>query len=550
LGVSKRTKMICMKNGLKGAVVCVVFTANVVMGGAGPKSEDLPWIQMKNGHLSYGEDLAHNRIPDFSTAGYREGEAAIPDVAVKVRVDAPGSGSDGQDATGLIQDAIEGMSKLPLDADGMRGAVLLGPGVFRIAGTVNLDVSGVVLRGSGTDAQGTTLVAEGVPHAVLHIGGTGAWKEVRSRRPIVDEYVPLGAETVTVDAPDGFFAVGDRVIVQWNMTAEFIHNLGMDRIPPRRDGGNVEQWKTDMALRFDRRVVAMAKTDKGYVLKFDAPLTQPMNKADGATVWKYEFPERVSQVGVENLRSDGAAFKKAPNYNAPGAVPSTHGSFFDSIFSEFESVEDAWMRNVHVENYDNIVYVHQHGRAITVEDVEGDHIDTPIKEGSAAPFAFNVDGQQVLIQRCNVTGRLNHVWTTQARVAGPNVFRDSWAKGSELDAGPHHRWATGSLYEQLIYKGRFENFNRLNMGTGHGWAGAYNVLYNSAVDEIQVESPPGAYNWVIHSKGRQDHPETGRMGAFYESGDGMELPESLYLEQLKERLVKQGSGRQGTGIRE
>ena len=71
MGVSKRTKMICMKNGLKGAVVCVVFTANVVMGGAGPKSEDLPWIQMKNGHLSYGEDLAHNRIPDFSTAGYR-----------------------------------------------------------------------------------------------------------------------------------------------------------------------------------------------------------------------------------------------------------------------------------------------------------------------------------------------------------------------------------------------------------------------------------------------------------------------------------------------
>jgi hypothetical protein len=104
---------------------------------------------------------------------------------------------------------------------------------------VNLDVSGVVLRGSGMDADGTTLVAEGLPHAILNIGGGGAWKEVRSKRPIVDEYVPLGAETVTVDAPDGFFAVGDRVIVQWNMTEGFIHNLGMDRIPPRRDGGNM-----------------------------------------------------------------------------------------------------------------------------------------------------------------------------------------------------------------------------------------------------------------------------------------------------------------------
>jgi hypothetical protein len=30
------------------------------------------------------------------------------------------------------------------------------------------------------------------------------------------------------------------------------------------------------------------------------------------------------------------------------------------------------------------------------------------------------------------------------------------------------------------------------------------------------------------------------MGAFYESGDGLDLPESLYLEQLKERMLKQG----------
>jgi hypothetical protein len=36
------------------------------------------------------------------------------------------------------------------------------------------------------------------------------------------------------------------------------------------------------------------------------------------------------------------------------------------------------------------------------------------------------------------------------------------------------------------------------------------------------------------------------MGAFYESGDGLELPESLYLEQLKERLAK----KQGPGNRD
>jgi len=138
-------------------------------------------------------------------------------------------------------------------------------------------------------------------------------------------------------------------------------------------------------------------------------------------------------------------------------------------------------------------------------------------EGKAAPFGFEVDGQQVLMDRCNLTGRLNHVWTTQARVAGPNVFRNSWAKGEDLDAGPHQRWATGTLYEGLTLNGKFDNYNQWNLGTGHGWAGAYNVLWNSTVGEIQVESPPGAYNWVIGTKGRRISPQLGANGAFYES---------------------------------
>jgi hypothetical protein len=511
----------------------LLFAGAISTSRAGPKSQELPWVQMENGRLVYGTDSALNRIPDFSTAGYEEGEAAIPDVPVKMRVDAPAD----QDATELIQNAIEAISKLPVDARGIRGAVLLGPGTFRIAGTIRLDVSGVVLRGSGTDENGTLLVAEGLPRTLLFIGGTGEWKEVRSRRPIVDEFVPLGAQTVTVDAPDGFFSVGDRVIVQWNMTDAFIHNLGMDRIPARRDEREVRQWQTSMALRFDRSIISMKKTEKGFLLRLNAPLTQPMAKDENPVVWKYEFPGRVSQVGVENLRSDGAAFKKAPNYNNPSIPHVADGSFFDSIFSEFEAVENAWMRNVRLQSYNNLVFVDQHGRAITVEDVEGEHIDTPLKEGKAAPFAFDVDGQQVLMERCNLTGRLNHVWTTQARVAGPNVFRDSWAKGSDLDAGPHHRWATGTLYEQLTLKGRFDNYNQWNLGTGHGWAGAFNLLWNSTVDELQVESPPGAYNWVIASRGREITPQLGANGAYYESAGQFELPASLYEEQLKERLA-------------
>jgi len=500
---------------------------------AGQKMDDLPWVQVKDGHLVYGADSERNRIPDFSTAGYEEGNAPIPDVPVKMRVEAAGD----TDATERIQSAIESMSPLPQDERGIRGAVLLGPGIFRIAGTIKLDVSGVVLRGSGTEKTGTILVAEGLPRAILRIGGTGEWKEDRSRRPILDDLVPVGAQSITVDAPDHFFSVDDHIIVQWNMTEAFIHTLGMDRIPPRRDGGEVRQWPTNMALRFDRRIVAMEQKDNRYHLTLNAPLTQRMPKEDNPVVWKYNFPGRVSQVGVENLRSDGAVFRKAPNYNNPSIPHRTDGSFFDSIFSEFEAVENAWMRNVRVENYNNIVFVDAHARAITVEDVEGDHIDTPLKRSHAAPFAFEIDGQQVLMQRCNLTGRLNHVWATQARVAGPNVFRDSWAKGSDLDAGPHQRWATGTLWEQLTLKGKYDDYNQWNLGSGHGWAGAYNVLWNSTLDDIQVESPPGAYNWVIGCKGRRVSPQRGVSGAYYQSRGVSVEPASLYEEQLKLRLA-------------
>jgi len=300
--------------------VVAALVGFVCLATAGSKIPELAWVELKDGHLVYGVDSDHDRIPYFSTAGYEEGEAPIPDVAVKAHVEAAGD----RDATERIQSAIEAMSSLPADDRGIRGALLLGPGTFRIAGTINLDVSGVVLRGSGTDKDkaGTILVAEGLPRAIVHVGGTGEWKEDGSRRPILDELVPVGAQSISVDAPKDFFHAGDHIIVQWNMTEAFIHSLGMDHIPPRRDGGNVRQWPTNMALRFDRRIVALEQTEDGqtgnaqtesgnvFRLKLNAPLTQRMPKADNPVVWKYVFPERVSQVGVENLRSDGAAFRK------------------------------------------------------------------------------------------------------------------------------------------------------------------------------------------------------------------------------------------------
>ena len=101
-------------------------------------------IEYKDGQLAYAPDSLGNRVPDFSYAGYRAGEAAIPMASIKVTVPARTG-----DATARIQSALDYVGGLPLGKDGLRGAVLLEKGTYEVAGRLIIHASGVVLRGSG-----------------------------------------------------------------------------------------------------------------------------------------------------------------------------------------------------------------------------------------------------------------------------------------------------------------------------------------------------------------------------------------------------------------
>ena len=112
------------------------------------------------------------------------------------------------DATSAIQMAIDYVSDLPLNADGFRGAVLLGPGTFNIEGQLNIRRSGVVLRGSvksnvpDTDQYplllATTIHATGLDRRTLiRICGTGK-PQLGSEVSIADKYVAVGSTQLTV----------------------------------------------------------------------------------------------------------------------------------------------------------------------------------------------------------------------------------------------------------------------------------------------------------------------------------------------------------------
>ncbi|MSU49789.1 MAG: hypothetical protein EXS37_12005, partial [Opitutus sp.] len=190
------------------------------------ESSPRPAISVRAGDgaaLVYSVDAVGNRVIDFSHAGYAGGGVAIPHVPAKITV-APGA-RDGDDRA-RIQAAIDLVAAMPVGADGFRGAVLLASGRFSIDGSLRLGASGVVLRGSGENENGTVLVAAGDSRRTLiEVGGRGNRIEASdTRRKITDAFVPVGATRITVDDTAGF-AIGARVAVRRPATAEWIASI-------------------------------------------------------------------------------------------------------------------------------------------------------------------------------------------------------------------------------------------------------------------------------------------------------------------------------------
>ena len=84
-----------------------------------------------DGKLVYVPDESGNVIHDCSHAGYGGGGVAIPTVAAKETI-WPVAG----DNTAHVQAAIDRVAALPRDPSGFRGAVLLQPGRYDVAGAV------------------------------------------------------------------------------------------------------------------------------------------------------------------------------------------------------------------------------------------------------------------------------------------------------------------------------------------------------------------------------------------------------------------------------
>ena len=151
-------------------IAAVVFSFQQALQAQKPvRSAPLLPLYFDKGKILYTPDSLGNRIPDFSYCGYKASEQAIPDVEVKIVVPVIKG-----DATLRIQSALDYVASLPLDANGFRGTVLLQKGTYEVLGQLRINASGVVLRGSGMNANGTTIIGAGTGRlALIKIIGTG-----------------------------------------------------------------------------------------------------------------------------------------------------------------------------------------------------------------------------------------------------------------------------------------------------------------------------------------------------------------------------------------
>lgn len=478
------------------------------------------WVSVGNdGHLHYAATSTGDRIPDFSYAGYDGGGTALPHVTTVLKVS-----PSGQDDTAAIQQALDKASAFS-QSNGFRGAVELGAGTFHCSGTLKIVTSGVVLRGAGQDR--TTIEMTGEPHRGIEISGSFYEKAEGEATALTDSYVPYGAMTIHVASTAGLRS-GDTVRITRPVTPQWLAYMGMDHLTRT---GRDEHWVGDRLI-VRRRI---AKVGSNFVT-FDVPLMDSYNATytgvNAVTVQKVNVTGQIDHVAIEDLR-----------LKAPARSIAMEDAHYDGIF--MTNAVDSWLRAVELEDVTDGVRIETGTERITVQQV--DVTQHKAITSSAKNFQFSINGSQILLDHCSGKGDLVFYIATQARQQGPVVALHCHFEGNGA-IQPHQRWSTGLLVDNCeVPDGGIDMKNRGIMGSGHGWAIGWAVVWNSTARSFVIQQAPGTLTWSIGNRGSQElaamptgngdrkHQPPLPQGMIESQGKRVK-PDSLYIEQLRERL--------------
>lgn len=465
-----------------------------------------------NHEIEYRRLENGDRIPDYSYCGYQASNQPIPFVPARIKV-SPSKG----DATARIQRAIDYVGTLPPAADGFRGAVQLEKGEYRIEGSLHLTQSGVVLRGSGYDENGTVLTGAGVDRSTLiRIAGQDD-SVLTDSIPIRSLYVPLNATTLPLNEGHNL-KVGDKIRITRPSTSDWLKAIRADKIGIYVDY-QLTFWEAgDFDLHWERTVVEVSSQS----VTIDVPLTNSLDPAyGGGYIQRYQQDGRLNNVGVENLRC-------VSEYRADNAKDENHRWMAITA----EQVENGWVRRVTGRHFvSSIVALWEGVRLFTVEDCKSLQ---PVGEiGGYRRYAFQTLGQQTLFQRC-YSEYGYHDFSVGASVSGPNAFVQCYAYHPYSFSGTLGGWANGVLFDRVTVDGGALKIAFRDVdGQGGGWSGVNSLCWECRVPQLHLDAPFQAYNWAFGTWGQ------GYGNGSHEMPRQFLTPKSFYYAQWEARTGQQ-----------
>ena len=479
-------------------------------------------------HANTAESNADNLVIDYSNCGYMGGGVAIPDVPVKIIV-YPQFGDDKK----RIQDAIDYVSSLTPDENGFRGAVLLKAGTYEVdAGltangdALKINTSGVVLRGEGQGSDGTILKTtfEAKHQIIATRPGNPSVSTLMTTR-ISDSYVGSGTKGFHVENASGLTA-GDIIYVRFTPNQSWLDEIYANAY---MSDGDLDWDIGTYSINYERRITSV----DGDSISIHSPIILPMQaKFGGGEVRKISRAKnRLSQVGIENMRLLGTGITPSCPADDPNRLQTA---------VHLDYTENSWIRGITVLHTSNSLFKTWNSHYITIEDCASINPLGPKRAGYRYTFYFDAASSHNLCQR-TFTDDGRHDYVLGPRIPGPNVFLDGYSTRGGTQ-GPHQRWATGTLFDNLKLESLIALEHRGSSGSGHSWAGIQSTIWNTESPSVVCDAPVGHMNYAIGNTGNEalsiyiNNTRPGVYRGHYDNHGSHVATRSLYLKQLEDRL--------------
>ena len=510
---------------LKMTTVCfLIFVSNSIQA----QYESSILFHNTSDQLVYVSDTDGNHIPDYSYVGYKNGEEALPDVAVVLEI-SPIAG----DNTAHIQAAIDDVEALPLNANGHRGTLLLLPGEYSVSGELIINSSGVVLRGSGDgeDATSNTIIigAGNIPdeRTLIRIGtnnksGFGG-QVAGTRQDIISPYIPTGSRTIEV-ADASVYNVGDNIIIKHPSTAAWIAAV---------DNGGVATdapWEPNtINLVFNRHITSI----EGNKIQVATPIYDILDRSlSQSYVYTYNGNSQLKECGIENLR----VFVESSGVTGRDHV---------KVGINMIGVDNSWVKGVTILRVSDQGVKFDEATRCSVIDTNVLDMHGPISGGWRYNFEVTDHCNNILFENCVASnGRHTFVANGASDVNGI-VFTNCSSSGDYTRSESHRRWGQGILWDNITWTntnatGILGLHNRGSYGTGHGWTVTNGVAWNinAPSNQIAIQKPPIGQNYAIgcNATVNGDGPFSHPVGYIEGTGENLSI-QSLYAAQFEDRTT-------------